>query len=71
MLATRALSYSVRGNYSAAAEWAERAVRSPNAHIQIFAIAAFTNELDGNRLKAQDMWMISGAPNRITPNLTS
>jgi TolB-like protein len=53
MLATRALSNSVRGNYSAAAEWAERAVRSPNAHIQIFAIAAFTHELTGNRLKAQ------------------
>lgn len=54
MLATRALTHSVRGNYIAAAEWAERAVRSPNAHIQIFAIAAFTNELIGNRLKAQE-----------------
>jgi DNA-binding winged helix-turn-helix (wHTH) protein/tetratricopeptide (TPR) repeat protein len=53
MLATRALTHSIRGNYPAAAVWADRAVRSPNAHIQIFAIAAFTNELIGNRHKAE------------------
>jgi TolB-like protein len=54
MLATRGLTHSVRGNYQAAAEWADHAVRSPNAHIQIFAIAAFTNELAGNRRKAEE-----------------
>jgi TolB-like protein len=53
MLATRALVHSIRGDYRAAAEWADRAVRSPNAHIQIFAIAAFTNELAGMRHKAE------------------
>ena len=54
MLATRALTHSVRGNYETAAEWADRAVRSPNAHVQIYAIAAFANELIGNRRKAED-----------------
>lgn len=54
MLATRALTYAVRGDHEAAAMWADRAVRSPNAHVQIFAIAAFTNELIGNRQKAED-----------------
>ena len=52
MLATRALTHSIRGNRDAAAEWADRAVRSPNAHVQVYAIAAFTNELIGNRLRA-------------------
>jgi TolB-like protein len=53
MLATRALTHSIRGDHRAAAEWADRAVRCPNAHIQIFAIAAFTNELAGIRHKAE------------------
>jgi len=53
MLATRALTHAVRGNYETAAEWAERAVRSPNAHVQIYAIAALANELSGNRSKAE------------------
>jgi DNA-binding winged helix-turn-helix (wHTH) protein/Tfp pilus assembly protein PilF len=52
MLATRALSHAVRGQHEAAAEWADRAVRAPNAHVQIYAIAAFTHELIGNREKA-------------------
>jgi hypothetical protein len=42
----------VRGDYAAAAEWANRAVQSPSAHIQIFTIAAFANELAGNRAHA-------------------
>ncbi len=52
MLATRALTHSVRGNYATAAKWADRAVLSPNAHVQIFTIAAMMNELIGNRQKA-------------------
>lgn len=52
MFATRALTHTIRGNHEAAAEWAERAVRSPNAHIQGYAVAAFTNELIGNRRQA-------------------
>ena len=54
MLATRALTHVIRGNHEMAAEWADRAVRSPNAHVQIFTIAAFTNELSGNRGKADE-----------------
>lgn len=54
MLATRALTHVVRGNYHTAMEWADRAVRAPNAHVQIYTIAAFTNELTGNRLKADE-----------------
>ncbi|MCL4768082.1 MAG: winged helix-turn-helix domain-containing protein [Hyphomicrobiaceae bacterium] len=54
MLATRALTHSIRGDFRAAAAWADRAVRSPNAHVQIYAIAAFTNELTGNRQKAEE-----------------
>lgn len=52
MIATRALTHAVRGDHATAAMWAERAIRSPNAHVQIFAIAAVTNELSGNRQKA-------------------
>jgi DNA-binding winged helix-turn-helix (wHTH) protein len=54
MVATRALTYLVRGDYQTAAEWADRAVRSPNAHLQIYVIAAVTNELSGNRQKAEE-----------------
>ncbi|MGE0513934.1 MAG: transcriptional regulator, partial [Hyphomicrobiaceae bacterium] len=52
MLATRALTHAVRGDFTTAAKWGNRAVRSPNAHIQIFAIAAFSNELAGQRPQA-------------------
>ena len=52
MLATRALSHSIRGDDQSAAAWAERAIRAPNAHVHIFAIAAFSNELQGDREKA-------------------
>lgn len=54
MLATRALTHSIRGNHESAAMWADRAVQSPNAHVQIYAIAAFANEMVGNRRKAED-----------------
>ena len=52
MLATRALTHSVRGNLEEAALWSERAVQSPNAHVQIYTLAAITLELIGNRSKA-------------------
>ena len=53
MLATRALTHLVRGDHAAAATWADRAVRAPNAHVQIFAIAAIANEATGQRGKAE------------------
>ena len=52
MLATRALTHLIRGNHDKAAAWADRAVRSPNAHVQIYTIAAITHELAGNRANA-------------------
>jgi TolB-like protein len=53
MLATRALTHAVRGDHAAAADWADRAVRAPNAHVQIYAIAAIMNELTGQRRRAE------------------
>jgi len=53
MLATRAMTHILRGNYAEAAEWSVRAVRSPNAHVQIYAIAAMTHELVGRRAEAE------------------
>jgi DNA-binding winged helix-turn-helix (wHTH) protein/tetratricopeptide (TPR) repeat protein len=52
MLATRALTHCIRGNHAMAAVWADRAVKAPNAHIQIYTIAAIANELIGERSKA-------------------
>ncbi|MGE0769441.1 MAG: winged helix-turn-helix domain-containing tetratricopeptide repeat protein [Hyphomicrobiaceae bacterium] len=53
MLATRALTFTVRGDFITAAEWSNRAAQSPNAHIQIFVIAAFSSELAGLRAQAE------------------
>ncbi len=47
MLATRAMSHIVRGDYQAAAGWAERATKAPNAHIHIHTVAALAHELAG------------------------
>ena len=55
MLATRALTYAVRGDFATAAGWANRAAQAPHAHIQIFAIAAFSNELAGHRAHADTL----------------
>ena len=55
MLATRCLTYVVRGDFQTAADWGNLAVRSPNAHIQIFAIAAFSNELAGRTDQAENL----------------
>ena len=53
MLGTRAWSHIVRGNYSEASRWADQAVQSPNAHFQIFVIAAVANELSGEAQSAK------------------
>jgi Flp pilus assembly protein TadD len=47
MLATRALSHIVRGDYETAVAWAERATKAPNAHIHIHTIAALAHQLAG------------------------
>ncbi len=49
MLATRALSHLVRGEFAPAAQWAARATRAPGAHVHIHAIAALAHELSGDR----------------------
>lgn len=54
MLATRAVTHVVRGNYETAVEWAERAIRAPNAHVQIYAIAAFICDLAGQHARAAE-----------------
>lgn len=54
MLATRAMSHWVQGDHARAAEWSERAVKAPNSHVQILAIAACIHELAGEEEKARD-----------------
>ena len=64
MLATRALSHIVRGDFAAASEWAERGAKAPNAHVQIRVIAAVSHELAGNR-QAAERW--ASEVRRATP----
>jgi TolB-like protein/tetratricopeptide (TPR) repeat protein len=52
MLATRAFTHMALGEHPAAAEWAERAARSPGAHVLIAMIAAAAHAIDGNRVRA-------------------
>jgi TolB-like protein len=55
MLGTRALAHMVLKEDAEAADWAERAARSPGAHVLIAMIAAAAHELNGNRARA-GMW---------------
>lgn len=52
MLATRAFSYIVRGDFGAARDWAEQAATAPNAHVHIKAIAALASDLAGDAAAA-------------------
>jgi len=52
MLGTRAFTHMVVGENLAAAEWAERAARSPGAHVLIAMIAAATQSMIGDDAKA-------------------
>ena len=52
MAATRALSHIACGEAGDAARWAERAARSPGAHVLIARIAAAAHALDGDRERA-------------------
>jgi len=52
MAATRALSHIVCGEDAEAATWAERAARSPGAHVLIAVIAVAAQALHGNRQRA-------------------
>ena len=52
MLATRAFTHMVMGEYAEAAEWAERAARSPGAHVLIAMIAVAVQALAGDEICA-------------------
>jgi TolB-like protein len=52
MLAVRAFSHLLRGEHEVAAEWAERAARSPGAHALIDMIAVAAHGLNGNAANA-------------------
>ena len=52
MMATRAFTHMVVGDDAQAAEWAERAARSPGAHVLIAMIAAAAQSLNGDATRA-------------------
>ncbi len=52
MLATRAFTHMVMGEDAEAANWAERAARSPGAHVLIALIAVAAHALGGDEIRA-------------------
>ena len=52
MLGTRAFSHMVQGEDAEAAGWAERAARSPGAHVLIAMVAAVAHALAGDETRA-------------------
>jgi TolB-like protein/Tfp pilus assembly protein PilF len=52
MLGTRAFTHMATGEDAAAADWAERAARSPGAHVLIAMIAAAAQAMAGNESRA-------------------
>ncbi len=53
MLATRAFTHMVMGEDAEAADWAERAARSPGAHVLIAMIAVAAHALAGDEIRAE------------------
>lgn len=68
MLGTRAFSFVAEGNDVEAATWADRAARSPGAHVMIAMIAAVTHALGGDPGRAA-AW--AGEVRRRNPALTA
>ena len=54
MLGTRAFTHMGEGEDAEAASWAERAARSPGAHVLIAMIAAAAHALAGNETRARE-----------------
>jgi tetratricopeptide (TPR) repeat protein len=54
MLGTRGFTHMLRGEYADAAQWSERAAKSPGAHVLIAMIAALTQLLIGNEHRAAE-----------------
>jgi hypothetical protein len=67
MLGTRAFTHMMLGEDIEAADWAERAARSPGAHVLIALIAAITNALVDNHVRAT--WWADNVRSR-NPRLT-
>lgn len=53
MMGTRAFSHMAEGDDAEAAGWAERAARSPGAHVLMAMIAAAAHSLNGDAARAQ------------------
>lgn len=53
MRSTRGFAYLIQGEYTRAAEWAERGARSPGSHFLIGAIAVAAHELNANAKQAE------------------
>jgi TolB-like protein len=68
MLGTRAFTHMMLSEDAEAADWAERAARSPGAHVLIALIAAITNVLADNPVRAT--WWADNVRSR-SPHLTS
>lgn len=68
MHGVRAMSHMILGEPAQAAEWAERAARSPGAHALIEMIAALAHGLNGDAARAQ-AWAQSAR--RRSPGLSS
>lgn len=54
MIGTRGFTHMARGEDAEAADWTERAARSPGAHVLIAMIAAAAQALAGNELRARE-----------------
>jgi TolB-like protein len=67
MLGTRAFTHMMLGEDIEATDWAERAARSPGAHVLIAMIAAITNALVDNHVRAT--WWADNVRSR-NPRLT-
>jgi len=68
MLGTRAFSHMTEGEDVEAAHWAERAARSPGAHVLMAVIAAVAHALAGNKELARE-WAANA--HERNPELTS
>ncbi|MFY0610244.1 MAG: winged helix-turn-helix domain-containing protein [Hyphomicrobiaceae bacterium] len=54
MMGTRSWANMIRGDWDVAADWAARAVRVPNAHFHMFAIAAIAHQQNGQGKQAAE-----------------
>ncbi len=70
MLATRAFTHMAVGENAEAAHWAERAARSPGAHVLIAMIAAAAHALNGDTARATS-WATTASERNAAMNCES